>query len=191
MRPILRAVLFNLQLRRGGTRKIKTDLPRKTRPTRMGFEPTRAKHNGLAVHRLNHSATSSTGARLSIFSLGSELLLLSGPTHVVRECGLRDPARRGKNESPGIDRARDALACPSARPSSLWTERSRACASPQELGDRPGPTEPAKNTARALGPRDGAARDFAPGALPFLLLRGLLLGPGSWGSNIVENEGNK
>ncbi|CAI9154812.1 unnamed protein product [Rangifer tarandus platyrhynchus] len=29
------------------------------KPTRMGFEPTRAEHNGLAVHRLNHSATSS------------------------------------------------------------------------------------------------------------------------------------
>ena len=27
--------------------------------TRMGFEPTRAEPNGLAVHRLNHSATSS------------------------------------------------------------------------------------------------------------------------------------
>ena len=26
----------------------------------MGFEPTRAEHNGLAVHRLNHSATLST-----------------------------------------------------------------------------------------------------------------------------------
>src|SRR4029434_8139615 len=25
----------------------------------MGFEPTHAEHNGLAVHRLNHSATSS------------------------------------------------------------------------------------------------------------------------------------
>ena len=25
----------------------------------MGFEPTRAEHNGLAVHRLNHSATPS------------------------------------------------------------------------------------------------------------------------------------
>ena len=25
--------------------------------TRMGFEPMRAEHNGLAVHRLNHSAT--------------------------------------------------------------------------------------------------------------------------------------
>ena len=28
-------------------------------PTRMGFEPTRAEHIGLAVQRLNHSATSS------------------------------------------------------------------------------------------------------------------------------------
>ena len=28
--------------------------------TRMGFEPTRAEPNGLAVHRLNHSATSSS-----------------------------------------------------------------------------------------------------------------------------------
>ena len=26
-------------------------------PTRMGFEPTRAEHIGLAVQRLNHSAT--------------------------------------------------------------------------------------------------------------------------------------
>ncbi|KAI3368014.1 hypothetical protein L3Q82_026837, partial [Scortum barcoo] len=31
----------------------------KASATRMGFEPTRAEHNGLAVHRLNHSATSS------------------------------------------------------------------------------------------------------------------------------------
>jgi hypothetical protein len=29
-------------------------------PTRMGFEPTRAEHIGLAVQRLNHSATSSS-----------------------------------------------------------------------------------------------------------------------------------
>ena len=27
----------------------------------MGFEPTRAEHIGLAVQRLNHSATVSTG----------------------------------------------------------------------------------------------------------------------------------
>src|SRR4029434_3011444 len=33
--------------------------PRGPFTTRMGFEPTRAEHNGLAVHRLNHSATSS------------------------------------------------------------------------------------------------------------------------------------
>ena len=30
--------------------------------TRMGFEPTRAEHNGLAVHHLNHLATSSCTA---------------------------------------------------------------------------------------------------------------------------------
>ena len=29
----------------------------------MGFEPTRAEHHGLAVHRLNHSATSSSEYR--------------------------------------------------------------------------------------------------------------------------------
>ena len=29
------------------------------RTTRMGFEPTRAMHNGLAVHHLNRSVTSS------------------------------------------------------------------------------------------------------------------------------------
>ena len=34
-------------------------------PTRMGFEPTRAEPNGLAVHRLNHSATSSYGEQVS------------------------------------------------------------------------------------------------------------------------------
>ena len=32
----------------------------------MGFEPTRAKHIGLAVQRLNHSATSSHNSRTVI-----------------------------------------------------------------------------------------------------------------------------
>ena len=31
----------------------------------MGFEPTRAEHNGLAVHRLNHSATLSLYTKVS------------------------------------------------------------------------------------------------------------------------------
>ena len=44
----------------------------------MGFEPTRAEHNGLAVHRLNHSATSSSYFRylarfISKFILGNSL----------------------------------------------------------------------------------------------------------------------
>ena len=48
------------------------------RTTRMGFEPTRAEHNGLAVHRLNHSATSSSYFRylarfISKFILGNSL----------------------------------------------------------------------------------------------------------------------
>ena len=33
--------------------------------TRMGFEPTRAEHIGLAVQRLNHSATLSSWSQLS------------------------------------------------------------------------------------------------------------------------------
>ena len=33
----------------------------------MGFEPTRAEPNGLAVHRLNHSATSSTTYRIRLY----------------------------------------------------------------------------------------------------------------------------
>ena len=39
-----------------GRRQCHTE---KRTATRMGFEPTRAEPNGLAVHRLNHSATSS------------------------------------------------------------------------------------------------------------------------------------
>ena len=42
----------------------------------MGFEPTRAEHNGLAVHRLNHSATSSLPN--SRFGIWVEALEISG-----------------------------------------------------------------------------------------------------------------
>ena len=44
------------------TEKIKKRMKserKKFLSTRMGFEPTRAEHIGLAVQRLNHSATSS------------------------------------------------------------------------------------------------------------------------------------
>ena len=34
----------------------------------MGFEPTRAEHNGLAVHRLNHSATSSEYTNINVYA---------------------------------------------------------------------------------------------------------------------------
>ena len=35
----------------------------------MGFEPTRAEPNGLAVHRLNHSATSSIYQEVSMYDI--------------------------------------------------------------------------------------------------------------------------
>ena len=42
--------------------KSKTNFyKRKNKTTPMGFEPTRAEHIGLAVQRLNHSATVSYG----------------------------------------------------------------------------------------------------------------------------------
>ena len=44
------------------------------RTTEMGFEPTRAEHNGLAVHRLNHSATPSC----------SEMPFLGNIKHIVK-----------------------------------------------------------------------------------------------------------
>ncbi len=46
------------QLRYSYKSKYK-ELKTPQKSTRMGFEPTRAEHNGLAIHRLNHSATSS------------------------------------------------------------------------------------------------------------------------------------
>ena len=51
-------------------------------PTRMGFEPTRAEHIGLAVQRLNHSATSSLASMseyfmICILSIRTEFSLLS------------------------------------------------------------------------------------------------------------------
>ena len=42
--------------------------------TRMGFEPTRAEPNGLAVHRLNHSATSSASLKVAHFQILKEIL---------------------------------------------------------------------------------------------------------------------
>ena len=45
-----------IEVRVLGQKKVFGVVCRKS-STRMGFEPTRAEHNGLAVHRLNHSAT--------------------------------------------------------------------------------------------------------------------------------------
>ena len=43
--------------------------------TRMGFEPTRAEHNGLAVHRLDHSATSSYSEQIYVLKVKLFLFL--------------------------------------------------------------------------------------------------------------------
>ena len=44
--------------------------------TRVGFEPTRAEHNGLAVHRLNHSATSSHVNFISSTPFGRRFIVM-------------------------------------------------------------------------------------------------------------------
>ena len=53
----------------------------------MGFEPTRAEHNGLAVHRLNHSATLSlyTHCRVSVrmMMLHSSSVLVLSQLHLL------------------------------------------------------------------------------------------------------------
>ncbi len=55
----------------------------------MGFEPTRAEHNGLAVHRLNHSATSSDTLGMiheGILLLGLTLEEWKGSVHPSKQC---------------------------------------------------------------------------------------------------------
>ena len=52
---------------KGTAHFLVTDSLPKTTP--MGFEPTRAEHNGLAGRRLNHSATVSHGFARSGFVL--------------------------------------------------------------------------------------------------------------------------
>ena len=48
---------------------------RKNKTTPMGFEPTRAEHIGLAVQRLNHSATVSHGNTTGFYYYNSKLLI--------------------------------------------------------------------------------------------------------------------
>ena len=50
----------------------------KKRSTRMGFEPTRAEPNRLAVYRLNHSATSSSFKTSMIITIDMNFYL----THI-------------------------------------------------------------------------------------------------------------
>lgn len=56
----------------------------------MGFEPTRAEHNGLAVHRLNHSATSSPwrAAVSSLSILSSSLKMVDSQYYLPNDIGI-------------------------------------------------------------------------------------------------------
>ena len=56
----------------------------------MGFEPTRAEPNGLAVHRLNHSATSSTNN--AALCVDAHRKLFSGriPSFLKKPPGISD-----------------------------------------------------------------------------------------------------
>ncbi len=49
----------------------------------MGFEPTRAEPNGLAVHRLNHSATSSHDSQWQVEKTFSTFLVFNNPNLYV------------------------------------------------------------------------------------------------------------
>ena len=66
--------------------------------TRMGFEPTRGDPNGLAVHRLNHSATSS-GAVLPLL----KLVPITTPSNKIR--ALRTKMARVRNNARSSDSA--------------------------------------------------------------------------------------
>ena len=55
----MRSVVVNVQFFQ--VKEVVKKLDMECFSTRMGFEPTRAEHIGLAVQRLNHSATSSLG----------------------------------------------------------------------------------------------------------------------------------
>ena len=50
----------------------------------MGFEPTRAEHIGLAVQRLNHSATSSTVSSASTF-VQSDSVVIDKSSFILRK----------------------------------------------------------------------------------------------------------
>lgn len=87
--------------------------------TRVGFEPTHAEHNGLAVHRLNHSATSSQhGAMLLPHRLRQVLhRFAKGWTRLVSAQMSNSSARScGKSRAAGSARPRHLL---------RWTPRVR------------------------------------------------------------------
>ena len=62
--------------------------------TRMGFKPTRAEHNGLAVHRLNHSATSSFSERSLSPESQTVPVLKTVVTMVTSGCGHKKKKKK-------------------------------------------------------------------------------------------------
>ena len=60
---------------RNFTKEQKSFFSDKNKTTPMGFEPTRAEHIGLAVQRLNHSATVSYGNASGFYYYISKLLI--------------------------------------------------------------------------------------------------------------------
>ena len=59
------------------SKRSRKKLEKESLSTRMGFEPMRAEHIGLAVQRLNHSATSSLR------------LVLAEIIQIIRECCMK------------------------------------------------------------------------------------------------------
>lgn len=51
---------------------------------RMGFKSMHAQHNGLAVHRLNHSVTSQTQLSPLALVLLVALVALGGPAGIIK-----------------------------------------------------------------------------------------------------------
>ena len=62
--------------------------------TRKEFEPTRAEHNGLAVHRLNHSATSSFSERSLSPESQTVPVLKTVVTMVTSGCGHKKKKKK-------------------------------------------------------------------------------------------------
>ena len=68
----------------------------------MGFEPTRAEHNGLAVHRLNHSATSSAETQANAEEILKQLVNAHPPFPCGQKCILPEGGSGDEVWSNGV-----------------------------------------------------------------------------------------